>query len=195
MKLTILGGGGVRMPAFVRSVLTGGAHHFDELCLLEPDQVRRDTTGRLAVEIASALGRPGTVTVTPDVAQALTGADFVFSALRVGGDRGRVIDEQRVQIPATVRRQFIEGQAGLVMAVATAVVALMWLTIARSLQRGRQWARITVLMLCVLTIAATGYDAWRLRDGQLLVGLPLPLLYVLLLNTRAARSWFRWGTW
>jgi hypothetical protein len=109
--------------------------------------------------------------------------------------RGRVIDEQRVQIPETVRRQFVEGQAGLVMAVATAVVALMWLIIARSLQRGRQWARITVVMLCVLSIAATGYDAWRLRDGQLLVGLPLPLLYVLLLNTRAARSWFRWGTW
>ena len=49
MKLTILGGGGVRMPAFVRAVLTGGAHHFDEICLLEPDQFRRDTIGRLAV--------------------------------------------------------------------------------------------------------------------------------------------------
>jgi hypothetical protein len=53
MKLTILGGGGMRMPAFVRAVLTGGAHHFDEICLLEPDQLRRDTIGRLAVEIAA----------------------------------------------------------------------------------------------------------------------------------------------
>jgi hypothetical protein len=109
--------------------------------------------------------------------------------------RGRVLDEQRVRIPPTVRRQIVEGQAGLVMAVAMAVVALMWLTIARSLQRGGQWARITVLMLSVLSIAATGWDAWHFQRPQVLVGAALPLLYLLLLNTRAARSWFRWGTW
>jgi 6-phospho-beta-glucosidase len=125
MKLTILGGGGVRMPAFVRSVLTGGAHHFDEICLLEPDQVRRDTTGRLAVEIASALGRPGTVTVTPDVAQALTGADFVFSALRVGGDRGRVIDEQ-VALQRGVVGQETTGPGGFAMAMRTIPVVLSY---------------------------------------------------------------------
>ena len=125
MKLTILGGGGVRMPAFVRSVLTGGAHHFDEICLLEPDQVRRDTTGRLAVEIAAALGRPGTVTVTPDTGQALTGADFVFSALRVGGDRGRVIDEQ-VALQRGVVGQETTGPGGFAMAMRTIPVVLSY---------------------------------------------------------------------
>jgi len=109
--------------------------------------------------------------------------------------RGRVLDEQRVRIPETLRRQIVEGQAGMVMAVGMAVVALMWLIIGRSLQRGGQWARITVLMLSVLSIAATGWDAWRFRNGPVLAGIALPLLYVLLLNTRAARSWFRWGTW
>ncbi|MGO8956807.1 MAG: 6-phospho-beta-glucosidase [Streptosporangiaceae bacterium] len=125
MKLTILGGGGVRMPAFVRSVLTGGAHHFDEICLLEPDQVRRDTTGRLAVELAAALGRPGSVTVTPDAAQALTGADFVFSALRVGGDRGRVIDEQ-VALQRGVVGQETTGPGGFAMAMRTIPVVLSY---------------------------------------------------------------------
>jgi 6-phospho-beta-glucosidase len=125
MKLTILGGGGVRMPAFVRSVLTGGAHHFDEICLLEPDQGRRDTTGRLAVEIAAALGRPGTVTVTPDTGQAMTGADFVFSALRVGGDRGRVIDEQ-VALQRGVVGQETTGPGGFAMAMRTIPVVLSY---------------------------------------------------------------------
>ena len=125
MKLTILGGGGVRMPAFVRSVLTGGTHYFDEICLLEPDQVRRDTTGRLAVELAAALGRPGTVTVTPDAAQALTGADFVFSALRVGGDRGRVIDEQ-VALQRGVVGQETTGPGGFAMAMRTIPVVLSY---------------------------------------------------------------------
>ena len=73
--------------------------------------------------------------------------------------RGKVLDEQRIQIPETMRRQIVEGQAGLVMAIGLAIVALMWLLIARSLQRGGQWARITVLMLSVLSIAATGWDA------------------------------------
>ena len=109
--------------------------------------------------------------------------------------RGKVLDEQRIRIPETMRRQIVEGQAGLVMAIGLAVVALMWLIIARSLQRGGQWARITVLMLSVLSVAATGYDAWRYQDGQVLAGAVLPVLFVLLLSTRAARSWFRWGSW
>ena len=125
MKLTILGGGGMRMPAFVRAVLTGGAHHFDEICLLEPDQLRRDTTGRLAVEIAAALGKPGSVTITPDPAAALTGADFVFSALRVGGDRGRVIDEQ-VALRRGVVGQETTGPGGFAMAMRTIPVVLSY---------------------------------------------------------------------
>jgi 6-phospho-beta-glucosidase len=123
MKLTILGGGGMRMPAFVRAVLTGGAHQFDQICLLEPDELRRDTIGRLAVEIAAALGRPGTVTVTADVAEALTGADFLFSAIRVGGDRGRVIDEQ-VALRRGVVGQETTGPGGFAMAMRTIPVVL-----------------------------------------------------------------------
>ena len=37
MKLSILGGGGVRMPAFVRAVLAGRPGAFDQICLFEPD--------------------------------------------------------------------------------------------------------------------------------------------------------------
>ena len=94
MKLTVLGGGGVRMPAFVRAVLASRPGAFDEICLLEPDATRRATTARLAAEVAVVLGQPGVVTVTADAAEAFTGAGYVFSAIRVGGDRGRVIDEQ-----------------------------------------------------------------------------------------------------
>jgi 6-phospho-beta-glucosidase len=125
MKLTVLGGGGMRMPAFVRAVLTGGAHHFDEICLLEPDEFRRDTIGRLAVELAAALGRPGTVTVTADATSALTDADFVFSAIRVGGDRGRVIDEQ-VALRRGLVGQETTGPGGCAMALRTIPVVLSY---------------------------------------------------------------------
>lgn len=87
MKLAILGGGGVRIPLFVRGVLSRPGTSFREICLFEPDQARRETIGRLAVEVAAALGHRGVVRVTPDAEEAFTGADFVFSAIRVGGDR------------------------------------------------------------------------------------------------------------
>jgi hypothetical protein len=108
---------------------------------------------------------------------------------------GRILDQQRMRVPEAILRRVVQGQAGVVMAVGTGVIALMWLIIARALQRGQQWARVTVLMLSVLAIAVTGCDAWRLRYPPAVAGAALPLLYILLLDTRAARSWFRWGTW
>jgi 6-phospho-beta-glucosidase len=123
MKLSILGGGGVRMPAFVRAVLAGRPGAFDEICLFEPDETRRATTCRLAVELAQALGQPGVVTVTADAAQAFTGTDYVFSAIRVGGDRARVIDEQ-VALRRGIVGQETTGPGGCAMALRTIPVVL-----------------------------------------------------------------------
>jgi 6-phospho-beta-glucosidase len=125
MKLTILGGGGVRTPAFVRAVLASRPDAFDEICLFEPDATRRATTARLAAEVALALGLPGVVTVTADAAEALTGVDYVFSAIRVGGDRGRVIDEQ-VALRRGIVGQETTGAGGCAMALRTIPVVLAY---------------------------------------------------------------------
>jgi 6-phospho-beta-glucosidase len=125
VKLAVLGGGGVRMPAFVRAVLSGGASVFDEISLFEPDPARRATTGRLAVELAGALGHPGTVTQTADPDEAFSGASFVFSAIRVGGDHGRVIDEQ-VALQRGLVGQETTGPGGAAMALRTIPVVLSY---------------------------------------------------------------------
>ncbi len=125
MKLAILGGGGVRMPAFVRAVLASRPGTFDEICLFEPDPERRNTICRLAAGIADALGHPGAVTVTPDAAEAFTGAGYVFSAIRVGGDRGRVIDEQ-VALARGIVGQETTGPGGCAMALRTIPVVLSY---------------------------------------------------------------------
>ena len=125
MKLAILGGGGVRMPAFVRAVLARRTGEFDQICLFEPDSLRRDTTCRLAAGLAAVLGHPGVVQVTPDAAEAFTGADYVFSAIRVGGDGGRVIDEE-VALRRGIVGQETTGPGGCAMALRTIPVVLSY---------------------------------------------------------------------
>jgi 6-phospho-beta-glucosidase len=125
MKLAILGGGGVRMPAFVRAVLAGRPGAFDEICLFEPDAARRDTICRLAAEVAVVLGYPDVVRVSADAAEAFTGADYVFSAIRVGGDRGRVIDEE-VALRRGMVGQETTGPGGCAMALRTIPVVLSY---------------------------------------------------------------------
>jgi 6-phospho-beta-glucosidase len=125
MKLAILGGGGVRMPAFVRALLSGGANMFDEISLFEPDPFRRQTTARLAVELAAFLGHPGVVSVTADAEEAFTDASFVFSAIRVGGDQGRVIDEE-VALGRGLVGQETTGPGGAAMALRTIPVVLSY---------------------------------------------------------------------
>jgi 6-phospho-beta-glucosidase len=125
VKLAILGGGGVRMPAFVRAVLASRPETFSEICLFEPDAERRQTICRLAAEIAVALGHPDVISVTPDAAEAFTGAAYVFSAIRVGGDQGRVIDEE-VALRRGIVGQETTGAGGCAMALRTIPVVLSY---------------------------------------------------------------------
>jgi 6-phospho-beta-glucosidase len=69
------------------------------------------------------LGYPGVVTATGEASQAFTGADYVFSAVRVGGDRGRVIDEQ-VALQRGIVGQETTGPGGAAMALRTIPVVL-----------------------------------------------------------------------
>lgn len=122
-KLAILGGGGVRMPALVHELLQRGDAGFDQIALLEPNELRREVIGRLATELAQSLVRPDAVTVTADVEEAITGSDFIFSAVRVGGDRGRVIDETVALAHGLVGQETI-GPGGFAMAMRTIPVVL-----------------------------------------------------------------------
>jgi 6-phospho-beta-glucosidase len=123
MKLTVLGGGGARIPALVRAVLNDPDGLFDEIALFEPDKIRRETLGRLSLALADAAGRPGAVTVTADIEEAVTNTDYLFSAIRVGGDRGRVIDEQ-VALQHGLVGQETTGPGGCAMALRTIPVVL-----------------------------------------------------------------------
>lgn len=116
MKLAVLGGGGVRMPLLVRAILQRAPDLFEEIRLLDLDLARRSVIGGLCVELARRTGKEGCVRVTGDEEEALEGVDYVFSAIRVGGDIGRVIDEH-VALKRGLVGQETVGAGGCAMAL------------------------------------------------------------------------------
>jgi hypothetical protein len=78
-----------------------------------------------------------------------------------------------------------------------AFVGLVVIALGRKLQRGRQGARVLVIVLSVFSVAGTLYDGLAATGthSNVLGGLVFPVLYLVLLNTPAARSWFRSHTY
>ena len=117
MKLTVIGGGGVRAPLFVASALRrAAALGLDEICLMDVDGPKLALTGALAQGVARKAGSPMRVTTTTDARQALDGASFVVTTIRIGGDEGRVLDE-RIALRHGVLGQETTGPGGFAMAL------------------------------------------------------------------------------
>ena len=108
MRLVVLGGGGFRVPLLHRALLADAANGdgiVDELVLVDTDRSRLDAV--LAVlnhQQVNASAARLAVDTTTELDEGLRGADAVFSAIRVGGLTGRVIDEQ------VARREGVIGQ-------------------------------------------------------------------------------------
>ena len=80
---------------------------------------------------------------------------------------------------------------GIAIGVLLAVVGFASLVLARKVQRGRQWARVLVLVLSGLSLAATVLEMVRGGSPNALSGLVLPVLFAILLSLPDARAWFR----
>ena len=95
MKLTILGGGGFRVPLVFKALLADEAPgRVTELRLYDTDATRLEAIRAVLDELAEAAEQPPALISTTDLGEALEGTDFIFSAIRVGGTGGRALDEQ-----------------------------------------------------------------------------------------------------
>src|SRR5699024_7152444 len=125
MKLTILGGGGFRVPLVYEAVATAATGlTVDEVALHDVDPVRLRTITAVIEGLAERLRAEGhgatlpRLTATADLREAVTGADFVFSAVRVGGAEARTVDE-RVALGLGLLGQETIGPGGLAYALRT----------------------------------------------------------------------------
>lgn len=123
MRLAILGGGGFRVPLVLGALLADPAHRIDGVSLhdVSPDRLRAITM--VAQQMWLGQDDPPVIDVTDDLDTALRGADFVFSAIRVGGLTGRTTDE-RVALDLGLLGQETTGPGGIAYGLRTVPVAL-----------------------------------------------------------------------
>ena len=124
MKITVIGGAGVRTVIFINGLLKRyKALHIEEVVLYDIDYKKLETIEALCKQVILREGKDLKLSVCRDIKEAITGADYIVTTLRVGGDHSRVIDET-VALNDGVIGQETTGVGGFSMAVRTIPVLL-----------------------------------------------------------------------
>ena len=123
MKMTLIGTG-VRTPFVLHGLADRAASlGLEEVVLHDADRSRLEVMSALGRHLCTSWGAPFTLRGEPDAGSALEGARFVFTAIRVGQERARAIDEQ-VPLKYGVLGQETTGPGGFAMALRTIPVML-----------------------------------------------------------------------
>jgi 6-phospho-beta-glucosidase len=94
MKITVIGGGSTYTPELVNGFLAAvGSLPLTELWLMDIDQARLDIVGGFAQRMVKAKGEPFKVVLSLNRREAIAGASYVITQLRVGQMPARRGDE------------------------------------------------------------------------------------------------------
>jgi 6-phospho-beta-glucosidase len=119
MKLTIVGGGGFRVPLVYGALLeTAERLALDEVVLHDIDPHRLERIAAVLDGLAAEHGERLPFRTTTELPDAVEGADYVFCAIRAGQLEGRVVDES-VPLSMGVLGQETTGPGGICFALRT----------------------------------------------------------------------------
>lgn len=94
MKITVIGGGSTYTPELVNGFLVRTQSlPIDELCLMDIDEARLKIVGGFAKRMVESKNAPFKVTLSTDQREAIRGASYVITQLRVGQMPARREDE------------------------------------------------------------------------------------------------------
>lgn len=117
MKLTVIGGGGVRSMFLAKSLAQSAVRlGIDTLHFMDNDPEKLRIFGGMAKKIALMIAPDLQFLCTTDAVEALTDADYVITTIRVGGDEMRVRDE-RIALDLGLLGQETTGAAGFSFAM------------------------------------------------------------------------------
>jgi 6-phospho-beta-glucosidase len=123
VKLLLLGAG-IRTPLLLQGLIRRQlALNLSDVVLYDDDFTRLATMGAFARAFGERHGACFTISHTIDLAEAASDAQFIFSAIRVGQERNRILDE-RVPLSHGVVGQETTGPGGFAMALRTIPVLL-----------------------------------------------------------------------
>ena len=117
MKLTVLGGGGVRSPFLAKSIAYN-THRIGitEVVFMDTDERHLAIYGALAQGVFQRIRGDIAFSLSSDPRQALQGADYIITTLRIGGEEGRIHDE-RIALNHQLLGQETTGAGGFAMAM------------------------------------------------------------------------------
>lgn len=124
MKITVIGGAGVRTVIFINGLLKRHKKlNIDEVVIYDINQEKLGIIEKLCKHVVTRNGGELKVSAARDAVTAVTGADYVVTTLRVGGDHSRVIDEQTALSHGVIGQE-TTGVGGFSMAVRTIPVLM-----------------------------------------------------------------------
>ena len=162
--LTILGGGGFRVPLVHAALLRDTSDdRVTELRLFDDDPARLRAIAAVCAEQASGRRDAPLISLHTDLAEAVRGTDFVFSAIRVGGLLGRECDE-RIPLRHGIIGQETVGAGGIAYALRTVPVA-------RRIARAIRDAAPDAWVINFTNPAGVVTEALRVDLGERVVGI------------------------
>ena len=94
MKIAVIGGAGVRTVIFINGLLKRYKKlHIDEVVLYDIQEEKQRIIEKLCKHVVERNHEELKVWAVSDPVEAITGADYIVTTLRVGGDHSRVVDE------------------------------------------------------------------------------------------------------
>ena len=119
MKIAVIGGAGVRTVIFINGLLARYKNlNIDKVVLYDIDQNKLQIISKLCKHVINRKHEDLKIEIADNAIDAITGADYIVTTLRVGGDHSRVIDET-IALEEGVIGQETTGVGGFSMAVRT----------------------------------------------------------------------------
>ena len=124
LKATIIGAGSTYTPELIEGFINRQKDfNIKSFCLMDIDKKKLDIVGALAGRMLNKTGFKGNLILTQDLDEAISGSDYVFAQIRVGGLAARIRDE-KIPLKYGLLGQETTGAGGFMNALRTVPVML-----------------------------------------------------------------------
>lgn len=139
MKLTIIGGGGVRTPRLIPALVRRAERlQLREVWLMDNHAEKLDLIGNLCKAMAAQENATFEIHLTTDAREAIKDAHHVITSIRPGLEHGRVLDE-KIAFKHGVLGQETTGAGGFAMAMRSIPAILDYARLVQSIAAPGAW--------------------------------------------------------